>query len=125
MPASVKSRAVASAFWKRHAPLLISSRRLRPEHADTFGLLCHYAADIVDLMTAISETGTTETSERGTLMHPNVRALRDARRDYVSLARDFGLTSASDARIPDQGDHEEEADPKAAKFRAFIGARTA
>jgi phage terminase small subunit len=51
-----------------------------------------------------------------------VKIVRDKRRDWLALARDFGMTAASDARIPLEENDATEADPKAAKFRAFIGA---
>ena len=59
---------------------------------------------------------------RGFTRSALVKIVRDKRRDWLALARDFGMTAASDARIPLEENDATEADPKAAKFRAFIGA---
>lgn len=123
MPPAVKACAPAAAFWKLHAATLIASRRLRPELAHTFGLLCLLAADCDRYAASLAEEGDIVTTERGPQAHPAARLLRDARRDYVALARDFGLTAASDARIPAEADDEKQADPDEIALRAFTGRR--
>ena len=124
MPASVKASPLASAFWKAHAPKLIEARRLRPELAHTFGLLCHLAADCDRYAADLLEHGDVLVTQRGPQPNPIARLLRDARRDYVALARDFGLTAASDARIPLEEDDVQE-DEDSTALRAFTGSKRA
>ena len=48
------------------------------------------------------------------------KLLRDARRDFVQLAREFGLTPASETRFPPEVQNDGEAeDPDRAALRAF------
>ena len=121
MPASVKACKPAAAFWKTHAAALIEARRLRPELAHTFGLLCHLAADCERYVAELVEAGDVLMTARGPVANPVTKMLRDARRDYVALARDFGLTAASDARIPAEVEDGQEEDAEAAKFRRLVG----
>lgn len=121
-PSSLKEDKVALAWWKAQAPRLIKAGRLFPEQAEAFAILCHIKADCDSLTRAVRATGWTVSNERGEQRNPLAIELRDKRRDFIALAKEFGLTAASDARIPDEAGDEEEADPKAAKFRAFIGA---
>jgi len=122
MPATVKADRVASAWWKANAPALIKARRLRPELGEAFGMLCILKAEMDSAAAALALEEMTRTSEKGSFPHALVKIVRDKRRDWLALARDFGMTAASDARIPLEETDAKEADPKAAKFRAFIGA---
>ena len=121
MPAAVKASKPAAAFWKTHSATLVESRRLRPELAHTFGLLCLLAADCDRYAAELLEGGDVLLTARGPIPNPIAKMLRDARRDYVALARDFGLTAASDARIPAEVEDGQEEDPEAAKFRRLVG----
>ena len=122
MPATVKADRAAAAWWKANAPALIKARRLRPELGEAFGLMCLLKSEMDAVATELLEQGRTLTTEKGSYPNPLVKILRDTRRDWLALARDFGMTAASDARIPLEENDAKEVDPKAAKFRAFIGA---
>lgn len=115
MPSNVKKSASASAFWSRVAPTLVADGRLMPEQADAFGILCRLYADIVQLEDQVDSEGWITATDKGQAASPAAKLLRDSRRDFVTLARDFGLTAAAAARIPqDPSDAEEADDPEAA-----------
>lgn len=110
-PAAVKSRPIALRFWSTHAPALAADGRLREDQAETFGLLCHLFADAEQLAEQVAAEGWITATDKGQAASPVARLLRDSRRDFVTLARDFGLTAASAARLPqDPHSGEEEAD---------------
>jgi phage terminase small subunit len=110
-PASVKSRPIAARFWSTHAPALAADGRLREDQAETFGLLCHLFADAEQLAEQLAAEGWITATDKGQAASPVAKLLRDSRRDFVTLARDFGLTAASAARLPqDPTSGETEAD---------------
>lgn len=114
---------MAAAFWKRNASKLIEAGRLTESGVDAFALLCRMTTDVDELEQLVAKEGSVVETERGPITNPRVRILRDARRDWVALARDFGLTAASAARIPSEGSGhgEEEGDSEEAQLRAFTG----
>jgi phage terminase small subunit len=122
IPAMVKADRVAAAWWKANAPALIKARRLRPELGEAFGLMCLLKSEMDSAAAALALEEMTTTSDKGSFPNALVKIVRDKRRDWLALARDFGMTAASDARIPLEETDAKEADPKAAKFRTFIGA---
>ncbi len=122
MPATVKADRAAAAWWKANAPALIKARRLRPELGEAFGMMCILKSEMDAAAAKLAQEKLTITTEKGSFPHALVKIVRDKRRDWLALARDFGMTAASDARIPLEEADAKEADPKAAKFRAFIGA---
>lgn len=124
-PASLKAVPAALAWWKHHAPALIEAQRLRPEQAESFALLCRLKVDCDDLAVAVAKTGWTISTERGEQPNPLARLLRDARRDFVNLSREFGMTAASDARIPTEEDDATPKDEEEAHLRKFTGGRSA
>jgi phage terminase small subunit len=110
-PASVKSRPIAARFWSAHAPALAADGRLREDQAETFGILCHLFADAEQLAEQLAAEGWITATDKGQAASPVAKLLRDSRRDFVTLARDFGLTAASAARLPqDPTSGETEAD---------------
>jgi phage terminase small subunit len=110
-PATVAARPAAAAFWNRHAPTLVADGRLRDDLVETFGILCHHYADADQLAAQVAAEGWITASDKGQQASPVARLLRDSRRDYVTLAREFGLTAASAARLPqDPKSGEEEGD---------------
>ena len=110
MPQRISSWSVASAFWTAHADELVAAGRLRQEMAESFAVLCELYADCVDLASKVSEEGWIAAGG----VNPTARLLRDFRRDFLAAARDFGMTPASDARLPqDSTDGKKEADPEA------------
>jgi P27 family predicted phage terminase small subunit len=112
MPTGLAKIKPAAAMWKRLAPALIESGRLTPESADAFALLCRLHAELELLDDALASEGFVVATERGPVANPIARLARAARNDWVSLARDFGLTAASSARLPEIED-EDESDPLA------------
>lgn len=110
-PASVTKVPAALGFWERNAPILQADGRLRPEQLDAFAILCRLHADIEQLADQVDAEGWITATDKGQAASPVAKLLRDSRRDFVTLARDFGLTAAAAARIPqDPPSGEEEAD---------------
>ena len=118
-PALVSADEVALRFWREHADALIEGRRLRPEQAQSFGLLCQLHSEIVLLTASVAGSGHVIDSPKGPVPNPAAKMLRDARRDFVSLAKEFGMTAASEARMPQEPPADVDADE--AELRAFTG----
>jgi phage terminase small subunit len=118
-PAIVQADEVALGFWNEHAPLLIESRRLRPEQAHALGVLCCLHSEILVLSAGVASAGHVIETPRGPVTNPAAKMLRDARRDFVSLAKEFGMTAASEARIPQEPPSN--VDDDEAELRAFTG----
>ena len=118
-PATIAGSPAALAFWDRHAPILIADGRLRVEQADAFAILCQLHADAAALAEQIRAEGWITATDKGQAPSPVARLLRDARRDFVALARDFGLTAAAAARLPQESTNGEEDDEEAKLLRAF------
>jgi len=115
IPASVSAVPAAAAYWARVAPILIADGRLLPEQADSFAILCRLHADIRHLEDLVLAEGFVTATEKGQAASPVAKLLRDSRRDFVTLCRDFGLTAASAARIPqDPTNGKEDSDPETA-----------
>jgi phage terminase small subunit len=115
-PASVAARPSAARFWSLHAPALAEDGRLGHVQVETFGVLCHLFADCEQLAEQLGSEGWITATDKGQAASPVAKLLRDARRDYVALAKEFGLTAAAAARIPQEAPVEEKADT----LRAFI-----
>lgn len=119
-PASVTGRPAAARFWTAHADDLEADGRLTADRAETFGLLAHLFADAEQLAEQIADEGWITATDKGQAVSPVARLLRDSRRDYVTLAREFGLTAAAAGRIPQEVTHgqgEEDGDEEAAILR--------
>lgn len=124
MPASVAGRPAAAGFWSRHAAILQADGRLRLEQVDAFAILCHLWADAEQLAEQLASEGWITATDKGQAPSPVARLLRDSRRDFVTLARDFGLTAASAARLPqDPTDGEEKDDDPEAAVLARLSLR--
>jgi P27 family predicted phage terminase small subunit len=108
-------------YWTRNAPILVADGRLRPERVDAFAILCRLHSDIEQLADQVAEEGWITATERGQAISPVAKLLRDARRDFVALARDFGLTAAAAARMPQEVvDADEEDDDTEAAILAKL-----
>lgn len=118
-PADVTSRPVAAAYWKAHAAGLAEAGRLRTENVEGLALLAHLYADCRELAEQLAAEGWMTSTDKGQQANPVARLLRDARRDFVSLAREYGLTPAAETRFPAEVEHGQESDEEAA-LRAFI-----
>jgi phage terminase small subunit len=124
-PPAVERDPVALAYWHEHADRLVASGRLRPEFADTFGLLAVMTAECRKLAERLAAEGVVVSTPRGARANPVAYLLRDWRRDLLVLAREFGLTPASDARVPADpregiGEDDDDGDDDEA-LRAFTG----
>ena len=118
IPEHVAARALAAKFWADHQATLIASGRLRQELAETFGLLCHWWADCRQLADQVAAEGWIIATDKGQAASPVAKLLRDSRRDYVTLAKEFGLTAASDSRLPqDPTDGKEDTDEESALLK--------
>jgi hypothetical protein len=118
-PAIVQADEVALRFWNEHAATLIEGRRIRPEQAQSFGLLCQLHSEIVLLTASVTGNGHVIDTPKGPVLNPAAKMLRDARRDFVSLAKEFGMTAASEARMPKEPPANVDEDE--AELRAFTG----
>jgi phage terminase small subunit len=120
-PPNVAADPVALAFWHEHADTLVAAGRLRPEFADTFGLLAVMVAECRAMTDRMNVEGILLPTRRGGRANPLCRVVRDWRRDIVALAREFGMTPASDARLPvEEAEVNIDEDNDAAAWRAFI-----
>lgn len=122
-PAAVAARPLALAFWSAHAPALTADGRLRQDQAETFGLLCQLHADQLELAEQLAREGWITATDKGQAASPVAKLLRDARRDFVSLARDFGLTAAAAARLPQEPNDAGEEDDEEAAVLAKLSIR--
>ena len=109
-PASVIARPPAASFWSRHAEQLAAEGRLREDQVETFGILCHLYADCEQLLEQLVAEGWVAATDKGQAASPVAKLLRDSRRDYVTLAKEFGLSPASAARLPQAPPDDKEKD---------------
>ena len=100
---------------------LIGTGRLKPEQGESFALLANLYADCRELAEQLAAEGWVTSTEKGQAANPVARLLRDARRDYVMVAREFGLTPAAEGRLPTESTNGEEVDELEAELRAFTG----
>ena len=92
----------AMQFWDKHAPQLIRDGRLRPSGADAFGVVCQLHALVTKTTAAMAKVPLTVRGARGCLTpHPLAAMARQARRDFMEAARDFGMSAAALARMPE------------------------
>lgn len=120
-PPTVAARPAAAAFWKARAPQIAASGRFKPEHVEGLELLAHLYADCRELAEQLAAEGWITATDKGQQASPVARLLRDARRDFVALAREYGLTPAAETRFPPEMETHGQEDDEEAKLRAFIG----
>lgn len=109
-PASVQKIPAAMSFWDRTSPILVADGRLTADRVDAFAILCRLHAEIEQLQDQVAAEGWITATDKGQAASPVAKLLRDSRRDFVTLARDFGLTAAAAARIPQELPSGEEED---------------
>jgi P27 family predicted phage terminase small subunit len=81
---------------------------------DAFAQLCELHADCLQLAEQVAAEGWITATDKGQAASPVAKLLRDCRRDFISLAKEFGMTAAADSRLPKDGtDGQEESDPEA------------
>jgi P27 family predicted phage terminase small subunit len=108
MPQELTKNKPAAAMWKRLAPILLENGRLTPGTADALAMLCRLNAELTILEARLAKEGYVIESGRGPIANPIFRQAAATRNCWVGLARDFGLTAASAARLPEIEDGEEE-----------------
>lgn len=112
MPATLARYSEAAWFWKQYAPHLIEAGYLRPQHAEAFASMCELYGDMLRYKAILAAEGEIVASPRGLpVAHPAVKMLRDTRRDFAQLAKEFGMTALATARIPKEEDDGEAANP--------------
>ena len=79
--------------------------------AAAFAVLCQLATECERLSGEVAAEGTVIDSPRGAKANPKVRLLRDARRDFLTYAKAFGLDPSSNSRLPASEPGEAEDDP--------------
>ena len=119
-PADVAARPIAAAFWTAHAASLAAAGRLRDDNVEGLSLVAHLYADCRELATQLAAEGWITATDKGQAASPVARLLRDARRDFLAFAREYGLTPAAETRFPPEAAHVEE-DAEEAALRAFTG----
>jgi hypothetical protein len=119
-PADITGRKVAAAFWNAHAASLAAAGRLCDDNAEGFAIVAHLYADCRELATQLAAEGWITATDKGQAASPVARLLRDARRDFLTFAREYGLTPAAQTRFPPEVEHVEE-DAEEAALRAFTG----
>lgn len=117
-PAGVARDPAALAFWEAHVPALVAAKRLRPEHAATFAVVCHVASECESLAARVAAEGPVVSTGRSVKANPACRLLRDARRDLFQFAAQFGLTTMADARLPAEPEKANDDDALLAAFMA-------
>ena len=120
-PADLMKRPAAIQFWQDKSGPLIADGRLNPQNVDSFVLLCQYHADELDYTTTIEAEGSIIKTARGMQEHPAERLKSRARRDFLRVAQDFGLTPASYARLPAEKSNGQKANEDEALLRSFTG----
>jgi phage terminase small subunit len=65
-------------------------------------MLCLLQAEIEQLEQVIDGEGWITATDKGQAASPVARLLRDSRRDWLTLAKEFGLTAAAAARMPQE-----------------------
>jgi phage terminase small subunit len=124
-PSRVAGIPAALAFWERNAPILEADGRLTADRVDAFAILCRLQAEIEQLEDQVAAEGWITATGKGQSASPVARLLRDSRRDWVTLARDFGLTAAAAARMPQEPSVGEEAVDEEDQLLAKLSIRRA
>jgi len=100
-------------LWHRYEAKLGAMQVLTPADEEALALLVDVHVEVLELREVVRAQGRTYMTEgRGGLMkreNPSYRQLREVRREWVTLAREFGLTPASRSRL--KVDSFEPADP--------------
>ena len=120
-PAKLLKRPAAVAFWQDKAPPLIADGRLNTQNLDSFVMLCQYHADELDCEAMLEAEGLVIKTSKGMISHPATMLLARARRDFLRMALEFGLTPASYARLPAEKSNGQKANEDEALLRSFTG----
>lgn len=120
-PELVRKDPVAYAFWKKHASTLVADGRLTGSQVDSFGMLCQKHSLVVYYTALFNEQGPTIQDPSGRIsVNPVAVRLDKAQADFFNFSREFGMTTASMARLPSEGKDEAE-DEGEALLKKFTG----
>ena len=112
MPSDLLPNVAAANYWRRHAPGLIADGRLTPLSVEPFAVLCRLAGEIEQHERTISDEGWILQAKNGYRMpHPAAALLKQARTLSLALAKEFGMTAASYARLPKHEEPAKDANP--------------
>jgi len=120
-PPSLMQRPLALNCWTKHAATLIKDGRLTAQSVDNFVMMCHYQADAADHEAKIAAEGTVIVTTKGMVAHPSTMLLERARRSFLRMSQEFGLTPASYARLPLGKPNAEAVNEEEALLRRFTG----
>ena len=120
-PPSIMQRPLALNCWTKHAAALIEDGRLTSQSVDNFVMMCHYQADAADHEAKIAAEGTVIVTTKGMIPHPATMLLERARRSFLRMSQEFGLTPASYARLPLGKPNAEAVNEDEALLRRFTG----
>ena len=115
------TRPAAIAFWNDKAAPLIADGRLNTQNVDSFAMLCQYHADELDCEALLAAEGLIIKTSKGMISHPATMLLARARRDFLRVAQDFGLTPVSYARLPSEKMSGPKINEEEALLRKFTG----
>jgi P27 family predicted phage terminase small subunit len=114
-------RPLALNCWTKHAAALLEDGRLTAQSVDNFVMMCHYQADAADHEAKIAAEGTVIVTSKGMIPHPATMLLERARRSFLRMSQEFGLTPASYARLPLGKPNAEAVNEEEALLRRFTG----
>ena len=91
------------------------------QNIDSFAMLCQYHADELDCEAMLATEGLVIKTSKGVISHPATMLLARARRDFLRVAQDFGLTPVSYARLPAEKMSGPKINEEEALLRKFTG----
>lgn len=104
--------AEAKREWKRVVPGLTRLDLLKPEDRAMLTVYCETWSQWVSAIREVHETGTSITTETGTIKrNPAVAAANDAAAQLRSLAQEFGLTPAAESKLTKRPDESGDDNP--------------
>ncbi len=102
----------AKEFWDQTAPCLEARGLLTALDQISFAALCVAWGDMREAHTLLEREGYIVTGKRGAMRpHPAVRMLHTAERQFLAMAKCFGMTPASRARLNLPAPPRDEPDP--------------
>ncbi len=112
MPPDLLPNVAAANYWRKHAPGLIADGRLTPLSVEPFAVLCRLAGEIEQHERTIASEGWILEAKNGYRMpHPAAALPKQARTLSLALAKEFGMTAASYARLPKHEEPAKDANP--------------
>ena len=97
MPPAVATRTAAKEHWLEIAPLLIADGRLKPSSVPPFAMLCQLHAEIVAAEALVKKGGAVSRNGR---ISAAATLLRQHRRYYFEVAKQFAMTPMASNRMP-------------------------